>query len=48
MMSKTQENIEKLETSLLSLHNNDCVIYFLTYDTKIIPERLLNIYTTLL
>lgn len=38
MMSKTQENIEKLETILLSLQNNETVIYFLTYDTKNNPR----------
>lgn len=38
MMNKNQENIEKLETSLMSLHNNENVIYFLTYDTKNNPR----------
>jgi len=38
MMNKTQENIEKLESALLSLHNNDNAIYFLTYDTKNNPR----------
>jgi hypothetical protein len=37
-MNKNQENIEKLETSLMSLHNNENVIYFLTYDTKNNPR----------
>jgi glycosyltransferase involved in cell wall biosynthesis len=37
-MNKTQENIEKLESSLISLNNNDSVIYFLTYDTKNNPR----------
>ena len=38
MMNNKQENIEKLETTLLSLHNNDNIIYFLTYDTKNNPR----------
>jgi hypothetical protein len=37
-MSKNQENLEKLETSLLALANKDNVIYFLTYDTKSYPR----------
>jgi hypothetical protein len=37
-MSKNQENLEKLEISLLSLTNKENVIYFLTYDTKSYPR----------
>lgn len=37
-MNNTKTNIEKLEDSLLSLKNNDNVIYFLTYDTKNNPR----------
>jgi glycosyltransferase involved in cell wall biosynthesis len=38
MMSKNKENIEKLENSLILLHNNENIIYFLTYDTKNNPS----------
>ena len=33
-MSNNNENIEKLESALGRLNNNESVVYFLTYDTK--------------
>lgn len=37
-MSKNQENLEKLESSVLALTNKENAIYFLTYDTKLYPR----------